>query len=263
MIKYKGSSCRCIDFARSSGGRKPTNPAEKAGGIVFVAFAKDAITWAARSAAKGGTDAPATMNLAQLKAVYRLQGHQLVTGQQEPGPGLAIKVYLPPPGSGTLSPWEKFMGITALGSCVSQAPEENEGTNPVFKSANAIGIYSIGAYVAQKYHSGACGAKPSKAQNQFGCNTTGVLALGKIGGVAPLTAAKVPVINPAFPSSYFRTVYNIPAVGRVDKDHIDARLEKFFSSKALKGYLCTSPTAKTAAIRSYGFIPTPLCGSIS
>lgn len=249
----------CVDFARSSGGRKPTNPKAGKGGVIFVAFAKDAITWAARSAASGGTDAPASLSTAQLKAIFTCVD---TNWAQVGGKAGAIKVYLPQAGSGTLSTWEKFMGITTLGSCVSQAPEENEGTNPVFKSANAIGIYSIGAYVAQKYHSASCTAKPAKGQNQFGCNTTGVLSLGKIGGVAPLTAAKVPVINPAFPSSYFRTVYNILRWGASTKDHIDARLEKFFSSKALKGYLCTSPTA-TAAIKSYGFIPTPLCGSIS
>ena len=44
------------------------------------------------------------------------------------------------------------MGITTLGSCVSQAPEENEGTYAGFNSPNAIFIWSIGAYVAQKYH---------------------------------------------------------------------------------------------------------------
>jgi ABC-type phosphate transport system substrate-binding protein len=249
----------CIDFGRSSGGRKPTNPKEGKGGVIFVAFAKDAITWSARSAARGGTDAPASLTTAQLKAIFTCTD---TNWAQVGGKSGAIKVLLPQAGSGTLSTWEKFMGITTLGACVSQAPEENEGTNPNLNSANAIFIYSIGAYVAQKYHSAACGAKPSKTQNAFGCNITGVEALGKIGGVSPITTAKVPVINPAFPSSYFRTVYNVLRWGATTRDHIDTRLEKFFSSKALHGYLCTSPTA-TAAIKNYGFIPTPLCGSIS
>jgi ABC-type phosphate transport system substrate-binding protein len=249
----------CIDFARSSGGRKPTSPKEGPGGVVFVAFAKDAITWAARSKTAGGTDAPASLNTAQLKKIFTCAD---TNWSQVGGKAGAIKVYLPQAGSGTLSTWEKFMGITTLGACVSQAPEENEGTNAHFNSANAIFIYSIGAYVAQKYHSAACTAKATKTQNEFGCNVTGVLSLGKISGVSPITSAKVPVINPAFPSSYFRTVYNILRWGASTKDHIDARLEKFFSSKAMHGYLCTSPTA-TAAIKAYGFIPTPLCGSIS
>jgi ABC-type phosphate transport system substrate-binding protein len=163
-IKYKGGSYECIDFARSSGGRKPTNPGDKPGGVVFVAFAKDAITWAARSAAKGGTDAPASLTLPQLKAIFTCKD---TNWSQVGGKAGAIKVYLPQAGSGTLSTWEKFMGITTLGSCVSQAPEENEGTYAGFNSPNAVFIYSIGAYVAQKYHSAACGAKPTRLQNAF------------------------------------------------------------------------------------------------
>ncbi len=246
----------CLDFGRSSGGRGPTSPVNGPGGVTYVAFAKDAITWAARSAAKGGTDAPASLTTAQLKAIFTCKD---TNWSQVGGKAGAIKVYLPQAGSGTLSTWEKFMGITTLGACVSQAPEENEGTNAVFNSKGSIGIYSIGAYVAQKYHEAACGKKPSKSQNEFGCNLTGVLALGKIGGVAATTTAKVPVINPRFPAAYFRTVYNILRWGKT-ADHIDGRLDKFFGSKARKGYLCSSPAA-TTAIKDYGFIPTPLCGT--
>jgi ABC-type phosphate transport system substrate-binding protein len=246
----------CVDFGRSSGGRKPTSPKEGPGGVIYVAFAKDAITWAARSAASGGTDAPASLTTKQLKAIFTCSDRNWA---QVGGKSAPIKVFLPQAGSGTLSTWEKFMGITTLGACVSQAPEENEGTNKALNSPNAIFIYSIGAYVAQKYRSAACGAKPTASQNVFGCNVTGVLALGKIGGVVPVVAKK---INPAFPKTYFRTVYNILRWGAGTSNHIDGRLEKFFSSKATHGYLCTSPTAITA-IKDYGFIPTPLCGSIS
>ena len=114
-----------------------------------MAFAKDAITWAARSAAKGGTNAPTSLTTAQLKAIFTCTGHNWKQVGGKPG---AIKVYLPQAGSGTLSTWEKFMGITTLGACVSQAPEENEGTYTGSNNPNAIFIGSIGAYVAQKYH---------------------------------------------------------------------------------------------------------------
>jgi hypothetical protein len=45
-------------------------------------------------------------------------------------------------------------------------------------------------------------------------------------------------------------------------DHIYARLEPFFSSKALHGFLCSNPIA-TKDIVNYGFIPTATCGSTS
>jgi ABC-type phosphate transport system substrate-binding protein len=258
-IKFNGGSYQCIDFARSSGGRKPTNPAEKPGGIVFVAFAKDAITWAARSAAKGGTNAPASLTTAQLKAIFTCKD---TNWKQVGGKSGAIKVYLPQAGSGTLSTWEKFMGITTLGACVSQAPEENEGTYAGFNSPNAIFIWSIGAYVAQKYHSAACGKTPSKAQNQFGCNLTGFTVPEKISGVSPLSAGKVPTINPSFPGSYWRTVYNVVRYYTPTADHLSPIENRIFGSKSQKGFLCTNASAQVL-IKDYGFVPTGLCGSTS
>jgi ABC-type phosphate transport system substrate-binding protein len=258
-IKFKGGSYQCVDFARSSGGRKPAYPADKPGGIVFVAFAKDAITWAARSAAKGGTNAPASLTTAQLKAIFTCTD---TNWKQVGGKAGPIKVYLPQAGSGTLSTWEKFMGITSLGACVSQAPEENEGTYAGFNNANAIFIWSIGAYVAQKYHDAACGKAPTKTQNQFGCNLTGFTVPEKISGVNPLTSAKVPAINPSFPASYWRTVYNVVKYWTGTKDHLSPKDEHIFGARSEKGYLCSNAAAQTT-IKNYGFVPTGLCGSTS
>jgi ABC-type phosphate transport system substrate-binding protein len=258
-IKFKGGSYQCIDFARSSGGRKPTNPADKAGGIVFVAFAKDAITWAARSAAKGGTNAPASLNTAQLKAIFTCKD---TNWKQVGGKSGAIKVYLPQAGSGTLSTWEKFMGITTLGACVSQAPEENEGTFAGFNNPNAVFIWSIGAYVAQKYHSAACGKAPSKSQNAFGCNLTGFIVPEKISGVNPLSSGKVPTINSKFPGSYWRTVYNVVKYWTGTADHLSPKDNHIFGPRSQKGYICSNASAQTT-IKNYGFVTTGLCGSTS
>ena len=158
------------------------------------------------------------------------------------------------------------MGITTLGSCVSQKPEENEGANPLFNSPNAIFIFSIGSYIAQKYHSMACtkGAKPAKGQNQFGCNNIGFLGINQISGVNPTTSAAVPVTNPKFPSTFYRTLYNVLRWTGQTSDHIASRLEPFFASShsKTKGFLCTSPIAAKDDV-AYGFIPTNLCGSLS
>lgn len=249
----------CIDFGRSSGGRNPIAPKPGPGGVLYVAFAKDAITWSTRAANHGGSDAPASLTKAQLVSIFTCK---TTNWNQVGGKNGAIKVFLPQPGSGTLSTWEKFMGITTLGSCVSQAPEENEGTFSGFNNANAIFIYSIGAYVAQKFHSAACGKKPTKTQNAFGCNLTGVLGINKISGVSPITTAKVPVINPKFPAGFFRTVYNIVRWTSKTPDHIYQRLGAFFSSRTRHGFMCTSAIA-SRDIRAYGFIPTATCGSTS
>ena len=246
----------CIDFSRSSGGRKPTDPKFGPGGIAYVAFARDAITWASRSAAKGGSDAPKSLNLKQLQGIFTCT---ITNWSQVGGKPGAIKVYLPQPGSGTLSTWEKFMGITTLGSCVSQAPEENEGGYKGFSSPNAIFIYSVGAYIAQKYHSAGCHSTPTGTQNKFGCNVTGLLALGNISGVSPMTTAKVPVINPRFPSAFWRTIYNVVPYTVGTPDNISKKLEGMFGKN---GYLCKSGNAK-AIIQDYGFVNYAFCGVTS
>jgi ABC-type phosphate transport system substrate-binding protein len=260
-VKIGTASYPCLNYSRSSGARKPTDPKKGAGGVVFVAFAKDAITWAARSAAKGGTDAPASLTLKQLQGIFTCK---TTNWSQVGGKNAKIKVYLPQSGSGTLSTWEKFMGITGnLGSCVtSTLIEENEGTNKAFNSPNAVFIYSIGAYVAQKYHSALPGKKPGKGQNAFGTNLTGFLQPMKISGIAPTTTAKVPTINPKFPASFSRTLYNVVNFNANTKDDLGKILDGMFGAKSVKGFLCTSAKAQ-ATIKAYGFVPTPLCGSTS
>lgn len=265
-VKVGKVSYPCINFARSSGARKPTDPKKTAGGVVFVAFAKDAISYAVRSSAHGGTDAPASLTLAQLKGIF---GCTIKNWKQVGGKNAAIKAYLPHSGSGTLNTFLKIIGNTTgnPASCVTQVVgkvgiEENEGVNKVYNSPNAIGIFSVGAYISQKYHSAMCGKTPTATQNKFGCNETGFLTVGKVSGIAPTTSAKVPVINPKFPAKFFRTLYNVVNFNASTKDDIGKLLEGMFGAKSVKGYLCTSGVA-SATIKNYGFIPTPLCGSTS
>ncbi len=251
----------CIDFGRSAYGRSSSAPRLAPGGVAYVAFAKDAVTWATRSAALGGSNAPASLTQAQLQGIFTCS---ITNWAQVGGKAGDIGVYLPQPGSATLAFWEQVMGITTPGACVSQAPAEDEGTYTGFNSPNAIFIFSIGSYIAQKYHSAACGVTPTRTQNAFGCNATGFLSINEIDGIPPTTSAAVPVTNPAFPSSFYRTLYNIVRYSATTADHIPAYLEPFFAARtaAVPGYFCTSSVAM-ADIAAYGFINTPLCGSVS
>jgi ABC-type phosphate transport system substrate-binding protein len=255
----------CINFGRSSGARKPTDPAGKTG-VVFVEFAKDAISWAVRSAAKGGSDAPASLTLAQLKGIF---GCTITNWKQVGGKNAPIKVYLPHSGSGTLNTFLKILGNTTgkAASCVTQMVgtvgiEENEGVNKVYNSPNAIGIYSVGAYVSQKYHSAGCASKPTGTENKFGCNETGFLTVGKVSGVSPITSAKVPAINPKFSHAFYRTLYNVVNFNASTPDGIGKLLEGMFGPKAKHGYICSNAAVATI-IKNYGFIPDPFCGHTS
>jgi len=260
----------CIDFARSSRGRKSTDPSKGPGGVLFVALAKDAVTYATNN----GSNAPTKLTTAQLHSIYTCTA---TTWNQVGGTSTATIVpELPQSGSGTRAFFETAIGITdsSVGACVGQSAEENEGVNPVFTGANAKNVifpYSIGKYIAEKFHSAKCLNKgctpikgvtchPSKTQNRFGCDTHGNMLLREINGTAPTTGTgSKTVINPHFSANFVRTVYAVVRWAST-KDHIPAYLDGFFGSASRKGWICGSKTAHADLI-SYGFLPTPFCGT--
>jgi ABC-type phosphate transport system substrate-binding protein len=277
----------CEDYARSSRGRATTDPPYSAGGVAFVALAGDAVTWADRSAASGGTDAPASLTKAQLASIYecKITNWDKVGGKNAP-----IQVFIPQTSSGTRSFWLTALGggVTPItpGSCANDLPttqfpdgtlEENEGINPALNSPETIYFYSVGAYLAQKYHSPSCvntGCTPAKSgppcvaktgQNAFGCNETGVLQLNELGGSKPTTpwpTTSASTINSKFTLLFQRTLYNVVRYDANTTDHIpgaDAvssgtlgalNLETFFGAS---GYACSSGEAAT--VKDYGFLP--------
>jgi ABC-type phosphate transport system substrate-binding protein len=289
----------CQDYARSSSARGSSDPACASGGICFVSLAGDAVTWAARDAASGGTDAPKSLTPAQLVKIYECKD---TNWKQVGGTSAPIQAYLPQTSSGTRSFWLTALGggttpITP-GSCVSDLPttqepggtlEENEGINAVYNSPEAIGIFSIGSFVAQAYHSAPCTkadcsevsatqfpCAPTASQNKFGCDESGYLGLGEISSVKPLTAAKVPTINASFPIVYQRTLFDIVRYDGSTADHIpgpDAvssgtngsiNLEQLFSASnaAVPGYACKD---EAGVIKDYGYLPTwklSSCGAV-
>ncbi len=256
----------CIDYARSSSGRSSTSPKLGPGGVEYVALAEDAVTYATRDTGATktvpATYAPKSLTLAQLKAIFLCTD---TNWKQVGGPNEPIKAYLPQTGSGTLAFWLKTLGITAAGSCVNESLEENQGLSKQFNSPNAIFIYSVADWIAQKYHSAAVGKKPTGGQNKFGSDQVGYLGLNKIDGVSPVTSAKVPTINTGFKSTGFtRIIYDIVRYSTTTPDHIPAYLEPLFAAKTakVKGWFCTSATA-AALIKSYGFLTISTCGAAS
>jgi len=260
-VKVGKATYPCVDFARSSSGRSSTSPAPKPGGVGYVALAEDAVTWAVRDTGTTktvpATYAPKSLTLAQLKAIFLCT--DTTWGQVGGTAGQPIKAYLPQTGSGTLSFWLKALGITEAGTCVNESLEENQGLSKQFNSPNAIFIYSVADWIAQKYRSALPGHKPTAAQNQFGNDQVGYLGLGKIAGVSPITSAKIPSINKAFSETGFtRTIYDIVR-WTAKGDHIPATEDKILGHN---GYFCADSKA-TTLIEDYGFLPALTCGSVS
>jgi ABC-type phosphate transport system substrate-binding protein len=288
-VKFKGKTYNCLDFARSSRGRKPGVGGDPSGpgGVVFVTLAGDAVTYA--SDAKS-TNVPNNLNRTQLAAIFgcnvpAANGFGAMTwgallGSKAKNPSQVIDPILPQAGSGTLSFWATTaLGLTSTNepTCgsrggvtnVNQEPEENEGISPFFKgtfhgesiSQNVIYPFSIGSFVAQSFHSKTCGKAPKRGQNTFGCNEVGVFKLNGIAGVAPTVKTKSgTVTNGKFPNTFHRFIYDVvPYYGpSADHTHIPPKLEKFFGKK---GVFCASKDK--SVLQAYGFEPTLACGFVS
>jgi ABC-type phosphate transport system substrate-binding protein len=284
----------CVDYARSSRARETTDPACSTGGICFVSLAGDAVTWADRSAAAGGTDAPANLTTAQLVKIYECTYHNW---DQVGGKNAAIEAFLPQTSSGT-----RTFFLTALGggttpitpgSCVVDGTtsdpnslEENEGVNPLLNSPEAIFPFSVGSWLSQTYHSATCTNSDcsevgpttppcpvTTGKNRFGCNEAGVLQLNTLNGSKPTTPWPVTsksVVNTGFDPLFQRTLYDVVRYDPNTTDHIPGsesgapggiNLEQFFGAS---GYFCSSGEAAT--VKAYGFEPTwklSKCGSVS
>lgn len=278
----------CIDFARSASYRSASDTVQGGpGGDRFVRLAEDAETYAVNP---GG---PTNLTYADLQGIYSCD---YTTWGEVPGiatsdPGIAsdpIVVLLPPSTTGVGKFWLQTLGLSATTSCMQGTGtgstftlQQNEGIASVFsitvngkKVPNPAVIvpYSIGKYIAQRYHSAAPGKKPTKSQNTFGADEHGSLVLGSVNGVAPTVGSGTSTkINAALNDSngkaganFTRPIYDVVwySVKSTDGDHIPNYLEPFFapaSGVKVKGWFCANKAAKQA-IASYGFLTTPECG---
>ncbi len=252
----------CMDMARSSRDRSPTDPPYAKGGIAFVDLAGDAVTWAANST----TNAPANLTTAQLVKIYECTD---TNWSQVGGKSGTIKAFLPQSGSGTRAFFLTALGggVTPItpGPCVSSPTtlEENEGVNPLLAGPDTIFPYSIGKWIAEADHSATCFNKtctanssgkvcaPKSGQNLYGCNTHGTMVLQKLNGTAPTTGSGTSQkISAGFSKAFVRTLFEVVPYATSTTDHIPAYLEPFIGHK---GWICANATARTDLL-DYGFI---------
>jgi len=260
----------CVDFARSSRARASTDPAT----ISFINLAGDAVTYATQP----GSNAPTNLTTADLTGIYNCT---ITQWNQIPGNSgsstATIAAMLPQSASGTRAFFLGALGLTAPGSCVSTSStvqgaagngantlEENEGVDPSLNTnkANVIFPFSVGKWIAEKFHSASCGTiancfahptscTPTGGQNVFGCNTHGTMVLNSINGTAPTTGTGgQTVINSAFTATFSRLLY---AVVNAPQGTVPKGLAKYFGPK---GFICTSTKAKNH-LKKYGFLVLP------
>jgi len=264
----------CVDYARSSRGRKSTDPGNGPGGIRFIRLATDTVTYASTPA----SNAPTNLTTADLTDIYDCTATHW---NQVGGTSTAtIHPYLAQAGSGTVSFFLTAIGVTTPGSCVVEPStlEENEGVDPIFTGPNKNNIiipYSAGKWLGQAYHSAHCfnaACAPnsmhlicnagSGGTNAFGCDVNGLVKLNDINGTSPTTGTGASAtVNPHFTADFIRPLYDVVRYSTATADHIPPYLEPFFAaaSAATPGYFCQ--TAQQSVLKDYGFLPTPFCGN--
>jgi ABC-type phosphate transport system substrate-binding protein len=261
----------CIDFARSSRARSSTDPTT----ISFINLAGDAVTVATQP----GSNAPASLlTTAALTGIYNCS---ITKWNQIPGnsggSSATISAFIPQNGSGTRSFFLGALGLTNPGSCVSSSAtragaagandntlQENEGVAPILNKnkANVIFPFSVGKWIAEKFHSASCGTiaqcfadpthcTPTGTQNLFGCNTHGTMVLNKINGTSPTTGSGAKTkINPGFTPTFTRLLFEVV---NAPQGTVPASLKSYFGPT---GFTCTNAKAKTD-LRNYGFLVLP------
>ena len=261
----------CIDFARAVLSPDALGTSCKAGGYCLVTIARDAVTWVARSAARGGTDAPRSLTPAQLAGIFECK---YTNWRQVGGKNAHIRAFLPQTSSDMRAVWLAALGhgkpITP-GRCVSDDHNkliENEAVNPVLDSAEAIYIYSIGTYIAQAYHSAqcaspACAAVMSPLDTATKCHDpNGCEVLEPINGTRPdyTTCEDCWFQNINFLASFLIPVSVVVGdpggpTGRSES------LDPFFSPS---GWICTSPMARQAFLDNGLLLDAPgfQCGTV-
>ncbi|BAJ31830.1 MULTISPECIES: substrate-binding domain-containing protein [Kitasatospora] len=227
-----------VDFASSSRGQLPSDPAT----LKFVAFGKDAVTWAAQA----GGHAPANLTTQDLYDIYSCAPGK-TNWASFGGTSGTIKPYLPQLGSGTRSVFLKAIGSPTPGLCVTTGPQESEGTDPALNDPDVLIPYSVGHWVGQsRGHTTATDDK-------------GGLTLRNINGVAPLTAAGA--INAAFANpTYGRLLYNVVRAAEWNASPATTQSTALRAVFGPAGYLCSTPGKATTT--AYGFLtlPASACG---
>ncbi|MFE6868196.1 substrate-binding domain-containing protein [Kitasatospora sp. NPDC057692] len=246
-----------VDFVRTT--RFPG--ANDLPGNLFVAFAKDAVSWAAPA----GGNAPQNLTTSDLSNIYNcrvtnwkqidpalpdativpvLAGHLYVdrwgvTGSPMESSDFLLKAINYPP-AGTDGPSDR--------SCVRVVERGDQGWDALLHDPNAIVPYSVGRFIGQAY----------RGHSRPGDDPV-ILTVRSIDGIAPVDSLDRSM-SPTFSNtSYGRVLFNVVREADWNSASTTNALRKVFGST---GWICKNAGA-TATIKSYGFrvLPVGACGS--
>ena len=241
----------CIDYARSSRGKNAATDSN----LLFIAFARDGVTWASFPVTSGTVTTTGNLTTANLTSIYNCTVTNWKTIKSSL-PSNPIEPYAPQSSSGTRKFFLTAIGVPTPGSCVRQPTiplEENNGValqsavSAAGDNANlVVAPYSIAVFTAQK------NGAPGVVDNRGG------MTLRNIDGLVPVRAS-TGRLNPSFAPNFLRFVYNVVKPD-LTTGTISTRMRKLFGTSAQGGFVCN----QTTIIQQQGFgsIGT-LCGSIT
>ncbi|WP_327683445.1 substrate-binding domain-containing protein [Kitasatospora sp. NBC_00458] len=259
ITALSATTSRTLDFSRDTRTPQFGDPVT----TLFVAMAKDAVSWAAPT----GGNAPANLTTAQLGAIYSCQitnwrqissalpdatirpvvaGHMAVDRNGAYGLATDTTTYF----LAKINYHGILLNDNATDhSCVSVVERGNQGTDPVLHDPNAVVPYSVGRYLGQAYggHTGP-GDEP------------GALVPRALNGIQPISTTSISATFAASPYGY--VLYN--TVRAAEWNGSDAHTQALRRIFSVIGWICRDPAA-LAGIRSHGFlvIPPGACGSIT
>jgi ABC-type phosphate transport system substrate-binding protein len=239
-----------VDFARSSSGPSVTGT-----DLVYVPFARDAVTYAVPSGSDWARNIPtgSAADPANKLSLYNIY-HCIKTSYTDSnGDPVAIKPLVPQSGSGTAKFWASTLSFDdgALPSCVKRvnnegvAVQEHDGST--LTDPGNIVPFSIAQYIAQGNHTAIAASTGVNVVER-----KGQVVLGSINGQSPfrMSGGKT-VMNAQFPVT--RLVYNVVSAARAADTNDKVNTTFIGASSAV----CSHPEI----ITQFGFSTISNCGA--
>lgn len=246
-----GAVTNQVDIARSSSG--PGSNANANGLLVYVPYARDAVSYAYRVPASDTTTATALASLTatQLTAIYSAAAPTAINGHD-------ITPRLPQINSGTRSFFLGALGLGTSGPGTAVPSGDNLASGPQENTGGQINDYEIIPFSAASWIAQSNNAAPNTIASDAN------LHLGAIGGTAAYTGSGTSLVpNQAFYDSatFGRDTYLIVEYARVNPSDpkYDANLAKLVDStqgtSSLVSFNTAVPTQPGAVKAKFGFRP--------
>jgi len=235
----------CLDVARSSRGRSPSDPST----IDFYAFAIDGVSWAGFTP---GGHQPLNLTQNQLQGIYLCTNAGAPTftdWSQVGGSAGSIVRYLPQTGSGTLSFFEtRILGLSSAqqgvlddASCNTKPIRIEESNGD--QVASGFKPFAITPYSFADWHAQENGALPDHRGGSF---------LGAINGVGATSSNLGEGCGTCFLGR--RYVYNVLRQG---SPNFDNALNFVGVDANHNGWVCSNQNGVNFTIAAFGFVGLP------